>query len=156
VAGDCVPGTPVFCDDGDACNGAEVCDDTLGCVAGAVPAPYTEVAVRCALDLLWSTFRADSPSEFGGRKHYTGLQRILIRVRKNFLYYSPRDNGKPQRSIMNPGNAVKLLRLFNRRLNGGMNRFVINPSIAVPLVDLSNDAIDKLLQYNLGAPKPGA
>jgi hypothetical protein len=33
VAGACV-GTPVVCDDGDACNGSEFCDSVLGCQAG--------------------------------------------------------------------------------------------------------------------------
>ena len=34
-SGACVPGVPLICDDGNVCNGTEVCDPPVGCVSGA-------------------------------------------------------------------------------------------------------------------------
>src|SRR5262249_45833383 len=37
----CIAGTPLTCDDGNACNGVESCNPSSGCVAGTPPASVT-------------------------------------------------------------------------------------------------------------------
>jgi len=157
VSGDCVAGTPLFCDDGDSCNGQEVCDATLGCQpapAASLPAPFTEQGVHCAIDALWNAFNADSPALFGGRSNFTNLLRLLIHTKRKFGYFYPKGNGQPQKSVVAPNGAIRYLRQFNRRLNAGINRGIIQPSTAQPLIGMANEAITRLAQFNLGAPKP--
>ena len=48
ATGACLPGAPVTCGDGDACNGLEVCNAAATCVAG--PPPVVDDGNPCTLD----------------------------------------------------------------------------------------------------------
>jgi hypothetical protein len=154
IAGDCVAGTPLFCDDGDGCNGSEVCDDTLGCTAGTAPASFSFEGVRCTLDRLWNTFRAESPAHLGGRGRYEGYRTILIKMRKNFGYVSPKDNGVKGRWKIRPKAALHFLRVFERRLNRGMRDGVVLAATGDSLMDLADQGILGLLEFDAQATRP--
>ncbi len=47
-AGVCTPGTALSCDDGDACNGVEICHPAIGCLTGI--AVHCDDAVGCTID----------------------------------------------------------------------------------------------------------
>jgi hypothetical protein len=119
-----------------------------------MPAPFSDQGVRCAIDALWNAFNADSPALFNGRSNFTNLLQILVHVKRKFGYFTPKGNGQPQKAVVAPKGAIRYLRLFNRKLNAGINRGVIQPSTAQPLIGMANEAIQRLAQFNLGAPKP--
>src|SRR5262249_37039314 len=90
----------------------------------------------------------------GGPRRYGVFRNMLVHVRKNFLYPSPKDNGVKSGNRLKPLAAIKYLRAFNRRVMKGMNQGTVVTSTGESLIDQGNAGIQALLQFYENAPKP--
>jgi hypothetical protein len=157
VAGDCVPGTPLVCDDGNACNGQETCDPVLGCQAGTALSqtnPYSYEAIVCAINQIDAYVRTAPVAGLGGTLRVTSLEQTLVRIKRNFGYQSPRGDGLTERSTVNPRGVIKLLRQMGRRLDAAIRRRVVTVAVAGPLRDLVGQTLTQVQHYQLGATQP--
>jgi hypothetical protein len=162
TGGTCV-GTPVPCNDNNACNGVEVCDPVLGCQVGTnlscddgdictvdtcdpdLGCVYTGLpnAAVCRLIAFIDAVTAKDAALLGG----DGVKKRILRKANAALRATQRFyTGNPRRQANNQRRALRRIEAVRQLIQNGLLKGTFDPSSGDELLDLLADASNDLQQ----------
>jgi hypothetical protein len=162
AGGSCV-GTPVVCNDSNACNGIETCDTLLGCQVGVIPdcndnddctvdscdpilgcvnAGFPNIGV-CRLIAVIDAVNAMDSSLLGG----DGVKKRILRklnaaLRATQKFYT----GNPRLQRTNQRRALRRIEGAVHLIQNGLIKATLNPAVGDELLDMLSDAATAIQQ----------